>query len=522
MSEQIFPILGTTTAQMIGRDAVMQRLYNNLTKTTPSHLSIVGPRFAGKTVLIKNLKERLSTDDSPYNVVIYWDLGHLTPSSDEEFISQLSGHISQGIKNIHPDDATLLQGDIGDVTYSDLREVLSACNDEGTKILMLWDGFDRPLSSDVLTRNLWDQLKELALIPSLRLVTASRRPLSELIRSAESATSDFWGVFDTNPVKIDTLNEDDIKAIYAKVGHINFNNSATKELINWSGSFPPLFLELINQICSNGSTNIDNETVNNIADNAMSNLIAIIDYLWHDCSVSARSQYRYLVEHGEQSISTINHNDIIDLESRGFIQSSSGKKVRACCKLLEKYIATLDVEIGSLARLFSTKEDYQNNIKGVLELHLEHVNPIDSILKRSIQSSINDIPEYPVNCITNIRNIVDKSLDLIWKVEFPDREISRELLHDWKIRGEKGPDKWSANFPLARGHQVGLLQLITGTAKTARRSKNVTKNTAVLVNSLHGIGDFGQHLDGTDVSLGIAISAVTLSIELAEILSKEL
>ena len=88
--------------------------------------------------------------------------------------------------------------------------------------------------------------------------------------------------------------------------------------------------------------------------------------------------------------------------------------------------------------------------------------------------------------------------------------------------GERAPDNWQGNFPTRLGHQVGLLHLLTGTDKSVSKSQHVSKNTFVLINSLQGIGDFGQHIDGAEVHVGIAISSVTLSIELAEILSKEL
>jgi len=77
-----FPILGTDIAPLIGREAVMRRIWNDLTKTSPSHLSVVGPRYSGKSVLLHGLAERMMGEDSPYNATILWDLGHQTPESD--------------------------------------------------------------------------------------------------------------------------------------------------------------------------------------------------------------------------------------------------------------------------------------------------------------------------------------------------------------------------------------------------------------------------------------------------------
>ena len=66
---------------------------------------------------------------------------------------------------------------------------------EGTRLLVVLDGFDYALAGTGLTRNLWDRLRALAQRTSLRLVTGSRRPLRELCRTEETRTSDFWEIF---------------------------------------------------------------------------------------------------------------------------------------------------------------------------------------------------------------------------------------------------------------------------------------------------------------------------------------
>jgi hypothetical protein len=38
---------------MLGREATMERMWGALTKATPDHLQMVGPRFAGKTVVLR-------------------------------------------------------------------------------------------------------------------------------------------------------------------------------------------------------------------------------------------------------------------------------------------------------------------------------------------------------------------------------------------------------------------------------------------------------------------------------------
>ena len=91
------------------------------------------------------------------------------------------------------------------ITTTVLQQPFGVCSDdvfadlakekEIARILVVLDGFDHVLAGTGLTRNLWDQLRELARRPSLRLVTGSRRRLRELCRTEEVQSSNFWGIF---------------------------------------------------------------------------------------------------------------------------------------------------------------------------------------------------------------------------------------------------------------------------------------------------------------------------------------
>ncbi len=122
MSRPRFPILGTEIPPMLGRQDIMEQLWKDLTKKTPSHLSLVGPRFAGKSVILRALEERMLDSGTPYCAVIAWDLGHQTPRSDEEFIKLLTRRLGEGLLKTKPDlGEYLLQEGAG---YDDVRDVI--------------------------------------------------------------------------------------------------------------------------------------------------------------------------------------------------------------------------------------------------------------------------------------------------------------------------------------------------------------------------------------------------------------
>ncbi|MEO5332955.1 MAG: hypothetical protein H7839_13100 [Magnetococcus sp. YQC-5] len=513
MIDPIFPVLGPKIPPMIGRAAIMQRLWSDLTKPSPSHLSVVGPRYAGKSVLLQALAGRMQSEESSYGAVILWDLGHQTPDSDDAFVLAMCKRLGQGLKAVNEECSELLLS-TGSTPYGDLQEVLSMLLEEGIKILMLWDGFDKPLGAGRLTRNLWDQLRELAQSPSLRLVTATRRPLQELIRSEESVTSDFWNIFDMNPVKIGPFDDADRAAVLAAVSTCQFNGGAKTELVNWTGGYPPLFLSLVNHVAAQPSQQMDNAAVNAAAESVLGNgLSGILDDLWRDCPEPSKDIFRHLVERGQLNISEVGKDERDRLTEKGFAKVSANK-ITPTCRLLERHISSQGDDAGSLVRLFGEWTDYRANIRGVLQRRLNQIQNVDERLKRLIERSIEDIPDYPGECLANMRGIADRALNLIWEAEFPEkREIPAEWIAEWRLE---------YSFPPDRPQQIRLLQLMTGAYRTQSppKAKTVNKSVYYLLNSIFNFGNFGQHLDGEQVADGTAVALVMSCIELAACLNQ--
>lgn len=521
MSERIFQICGATIPPMVGRKAIMERLCSALTKPTPDHLQVIGPRYAGKSVVLHALAQRMQKAGKPYSAVILWDLGHQTPDSDEAFMCGLRDQLVAGLASVSPQYADYLRAVTGN-PYKELAEVFDELKDQGIKVLMLWDGFDKPLAGGKLSRNLWDQLRELASRPSMRLVTASRRRLHDLIRSADSQTSDFWNIFDPTPVRVECFDEEDIKDAVSRMTDITFGSGAQTELLNWSGGFPPLVLSVLNEIDQQGGGGaIEPTTANQCAEGIIDDLSAIVSALWDDCPESSKDVFRGTIDAGFVEHAKLSQQTLAHLIEKGFVKKA-GARVTSSCRYLEKYLAAQVNDSGSMIRLFGSVESFRANIRPLLERRLAHLPNLDATLKRYIERGIEDLPNYPEVCLSNVRGIVDRALDLIWAAELDGKKIPSEWFDMWKRAGETGFDSWNEQFPTRRGHQIRLLQLMTGTDKSAARAKFVSKSAHVLTNAAHGFGDFGQHIDGVPVDLGSAFAALSVCIELAAVLDREL
>lgn len=520
MPDSRFPILGTTVPPMLGRAAILRKMTGALTKAIPDHLQVVGPRFAGKTVLLHELATRLRQTGSPYTAVVVWDLGHQTPGTDALFMQRLALELSAALRPSHPDYADHLRS-TQDNPYPELAEVLTALKGDGVKVLAIMDGFDKPLSNGQLTRNLWDQIRELALSPSLRLVTASRRTLRDLIRHPDAQTSDFWNIFDPTPVRVGCFDESDLTSVLATVPELQLAAGAQTELWNASNGFPVLALAVLNAVCEAVAAGaVSAETVRAACDSAFPLLRDKLDALWIDCPPSCHDLMQRVLDEGSVARTGIAVADAEKLIERGFVNTAANKLQRPS-RLLGRYLEEQPNEGSALVRLFGTADAYHKNLKGVLERRLGQLNGIDSTLKRYIERGTEDLPDHPDVFLNNVRGVVNQAFELIWKAEAPDKRIPSEWMAIWRNNKERGIEDWETKFPQG-GARVHLLNLMTGAGNSAPCAKYITRGTYVLMNTANAFGDFGQHQNGAPVDPGTAYSALHLCVELAAALTCEL
>lgn len=521
MPNSPFPILGTSVPPLLGRTALLQIVLNALTKAAPDHLQVVGPRFAGKTVLLHGLAGQLQASGGHlYAAVFIWDLGHQTPATDHQFMERLAQELGAALKRTHPDCAELLAS-AKETAYQDISEVLDLLSEEGKKVLAIMDGFEKPLSQPNLTRNLWDRLRELALKPSLRLVTASRHTLGDLLRNPDAETSEFWNIFNQAPVRVACFDEADMASAISKMVGIQMERGARTELLNATNGFPVLVLAVLNAVYDRvGSGTVSAEAVCAACDDGFDSLRDTLGALWKDCTFSSQDLLRRVLDEAGVSRAGIAAADANMLVERGFVHAT-GARLERPSRLMRRYLEEQPNEGNALVRLFGTADAYQRNLKGVFERRLASLTGLDATLKRYLEGGVRDLPEHPDVFMSHIRGIVDKAFDLIWRAEIPDKRIPSEWMAVWKRNDERGIERWETTFPQGI-HRVRLLNCMTGTDKSAPCAAHVTKATYVLMNAVHGFGDFGQHQEGAPVDAGAAYAAFHLCVELAASLLREL
>jgi hypothetical protein len=529
MADSVFPIRGSEDVPMIGRKALLHAIWGKLTKTSPDNLSVVGPRDIGKTVLLHALGERAKQVDSPYSLVIYWQLGYAPPQSDDDFIEKLCEHLYNAMgsdANTFKDHREELQSD---KSLPALKEVMDLLQMEGRPVLMIWDGFDKPLSQGHLSGQLFGNLRDLFYGKPHRVVTATRATQTELARSKQVEDSPFWNMFDVNPVRVGPFDDSDVEHALIRAS-LTLNQGGRKELENWTGGHPILLLSLLNRLVVSDKKPLTNEDVNCAAGAISSDLSDFLDKLWTECSSDVKNAFHLLIENDEIENNLIGKEETRYLLARGFAVRDGGK-IRSYCRLFEKHVLGAKPDTGTLERMFGSWEAYKNEIRTLLELRIKQIRVVNLRLHKLVSQCVGDIPDYPDDCLNNLTRIEELALDIIWQYEFGGAQtIPPHLVSYWTqhprdsdkiIKKRMEDNDWE--LPRDRLKQLVILQRLTGSAPDFEaKAKSVSKDTYVLLNAIHQFRNRTEHADGQPIFVGVAVSALLLCIELLSCLEREL
>ena len=514
---------------MLGRTALVRRIESHLSKASPDHVSVVGPAYYGKSVLLEHVADAYKADSKHYLTTVSIDLRHAGIRSDGDFKRRLAEDLKGALRPHRANVAEYL-----DLEDENIHELLGLVFDdlssESSRVLVVLDGFDHVLAGADLTRTLWDQLRTLAQKPSLRLVAGSRLPLREVCRTEESRTSDFWEIFNPMPVRVGALDEKDIDAFLEPLSDAGctLEGSARKEISNWTGGVPLLVCALLARLWNvRGETStLSKPDIDQAAEAVLDEQRERVGALWDDCAGESQADLAKLAA-TDVSRADLSESRRRAVEDRGFGRMA-GTRLRSACRLMQRYATQQAPAIADLKRLFGSSAGFEANIRSALEMRLGQVATprTDRLLRDFVNRAVRDLDENPELAVNVVRGIATRALSLVWEAELPsDQTLPADWLHEWKHAGLKNIPDDHGKLPRGYGHQCNILRLLTGTDKVRRQSRYVRKVTCRLIDHLQSVGDFGQHrpdFPETKVTLGFAASIVLAAIALVESLTADL
>ena len=525
MTTNPYQVLGSSIPPMLGRAELLRRIEQHLLKPQPEHVSVVGPKHYGKSVLLRHLAGIHRTEPAGFLTTAYIDLRNDTPDSDRSFMTRLAKDLKAALDPVRPDLSEYI--DLEDeAIYEVLDDILGDIKESGARILAVLDRFD-VIARTEFTSTLLSQIRALAQIGSLILVAGSRRPLSDLGRTEESRTSDLWGIFHDSPVRVTALDDADWLDFLRPLedAGCKVEESARKEVANWTGGVPVLVCALLRSVWDEcRETRVAKPEIDRAAEMMLEGRSQLLPDLWDDADVETRGDLSKLSK-GVIPRAELSDSRRRTLEDRGFGRMS-GSHFRGTCGLMKCYAKAQAPAVENMARLFGTVAGFENNIRSMLELRLKQVGQnADPVLHDYVRRAVTEI-DTPELAINGIRGIVERGLSLIWQAELPsDETLPEEWLDEWKHAGLMNLPEDRGRLPRGSGRKCSVLRLITGTDSTRRLSRYVTKTTYLLVDHLQSVGHLGQHRSDSPeakVTMGFAAGVVLSAISLVESLTADL
>lgn len=515
--ERLFPLTGP--CNFIGRTAILETLKRNYKKDLPSHIQVIGPHYTGKSVLLRKLEDDLKKSKL-LDAVVYWDLSGLLPKNDNDFLYELCKHLGHAFQDIdHELSSMLLDKDNTSEGANDLLvDFAGILEDDKKTILLIMDGFEKPINSGTLTANLWDRLREVVSgKQSIRLLTGSRDSLRETVRDPASQKSPFFNIFDPSIVRVGCFEENDITDALSKLSSCKLDKGGVSELFSQTNGYPLFVLETLNNV-ANDQGEITSKIISGSAEVAYDILEIKLEHIWQTLNASQKSVAISIAIHGQMIASTKltgdERNKLIDL---GFVKNHKNQ-LQNPSKLVKRFLESHTATSSSLDSLFGSNEQFTINFVKILEIRLSKI--VDTSythnIKKHIKRSICDLPKDPEFCVTNLRGIVDETLLQIWEIELVDGKIPQSYFNLWEQNNENvWADIKNNNFSGNRGAGMLLLRLLTGTLNTNDVLANkLTKRTVSLISGIHEMANFSQHMNGTTINVGYAFSALFSCIEM--------
>lgn len=483
-----YDVTGADDAPTLGREYEVSAILQRLRKKTPENVSVLGPRFIGKSAVLRAVCAHISQDPA-WIASVRIDLRHNTPASDELFRLRIANSVAHALR-------AKGQADLVDepVRFAFLDPLADLLEDADQRILIILDGMDSVLGKPGLTRELWDNLLALARRKAFRFVTGSRARLRDLCASEASATSDFWNVFHPNPHFLGAFRDDAWPRLLSPLsGARQFVPEVVTAIRSQTGGIPYLTVALLHQLaerdCATKAVDVEMAAAAVLESD-------VPGALWNDCDEDLRGHFARVAAE-PQTASSLPPDVLRDLTLRGLVHEQ-GNRVRATAALMVRYARERDPRSALLQQLFAAPADYERNVSSLLSLRFKQIpqSRLPPSLRSKVELSIARLrSECPEDSLLYLRGLVEAALPEMLRVEGAAQVIPPAWMEAWAaadIRERRDPHDVTGE----RSQQLAVLRLAAKSDPRRRlrpQLKKVSREAVLLVEALDAVGSYGQH-----------------------------
>lgn len=459
------------------------------------HVSIVAPRYMGKTCFLRALLAQAAIRQH-FIGVTRCDLRANVPVNNAAFFAQmLSGLYND--PGISPDWKDFAVVDPGGSAWETLFSLAKGLAAEDLRMLIVLDGIDDLSSQSQVNADAWNPMNTLVDTGGIQFVISSRDQLEEILLDSESTTSNFFQRFTL--IRLGPVTEHELTEWLSVMpaGEAGFDKGAQTELLNETGGHPRLLAALLSELDEATSA----EAVRTRAKALVQGLPPELKAVFRELSQESQTTLATLQTAGNISKSTRR-----ELMQRGFIRPANGDKVTIACRMMATLAEDSLPGETTMRELFGCQDAYFSNIPHTLKWRLVDIssNRGHTVFRHAEKMVKNlDSPGFAISGATRlIEDEIVKVVEKLIGAPFPKLNITSPP-RGFQWRGER--------------YRADNARIIDGLsrAEACPQDALLPRSVGVLFNSLHSIGNYVAHLpEGENVSPGVAHSMATLIVEL--------
>ena len=178
---------------------------------------------------------------------------------------------------------------------------------------------------------------------------------------------------------------------------------------------PILLLSILNSLAAGDARGeLNNDHVNEAASRVAAELSDYLDKLWSACSAATKNAFYLVVESDNGADKDrIGKEEARYLVARGLAVREGGK-IKPSCRMFLQHVHGSKPDTSTLERMFGKWDTYRNEIRSILELRIKQIRPVNARLHRLVTRCLDDIPDYPDDCLNNLTSIEEVALDAVW------------------------------------------------------------------------------------------------------------
>lgn len=515
MSSGAYHVFGADRADLRGRQKEIEQIRRLWLK---HHISIVAPKYYGKTVLMEHL-ERVALQEKGFSGVGLWDVRKKPANDDAAFWRKLY----RCLKNQIPASHDYLPKDENTAVAETILDTFKFLECDRKRLLLLWDGVDELLLKGSLSDNLWNQLTALADLKSVTLILSSRRRLMDLLPTEEAKGSDFWRRF-ALVISLGCFQEPDWQSLIAPLSSmgIELDPSARDGLSEWSGGVPLLAAGLCHVIQSEaqGKCTLTKANVDGAADKIDPRCVEMV---WRDLGLELQNEFAEIARkdaEGGIRRGELDAARLAELQSRGLV-AETDHKFRAATRLLARHSVRVTNPMPNLRGLFGANDKFISNAPVMLEFRLAQVPLLDADLKYHLSQILKSL-DHPSTAMEMMRGVFDRTATLVLKRDFPDDKLPSGWVAEWEQRGkldrndpaERNREILECRVPKARANRRWLLKLLINSEPGGRTK--LRSSTFRLMEFVYEAGTYGHHACdvGESIPVSFAMTACFAAVEL--------